>query len=611
MNKKYYFALVATAALFASCSSDDVVSGNSPALAGINDGDDARIEIGVNNPGITRGTGTVGDTDPLLNQWAGQTFNLFMFEKGTFTPAQKAVDDGNGGTTNVDIYNNAEMITPVGTGAATYVIGTEEQFNYYPTTGAYSFWAYRVDDAGTGTGGVGEPVGVNDGNATEVKVPFTIDGSQDILTAIPDEAGDLTALQAAHSTATADQIYSAFSSRRGITPTLSFKHQLTRLTFQVKAASREVSDAADLVSADPGVYKGFKVTSISVKSKANGNIIAAWKDGSTYNAQSVVFDDANEDWADPTTLTAMQLKSRGEGVNTKQAGDWSSALTVNISDAGVPTYGTPYTLHGSNFATAAATAVYTTNTEDSYTGVPNGTLTTLGELVAAYVAANPGVAGSISGYAYFKTADLVLDGTPNAAAKLVPLVEVTPAWTGYTPGTAEVPYVKTADAGSDAATYTAADAAKKQDFSGSADVAADLDAWCKTLAVGTGYIYTDGTNYYTFDITTAYAAAVSATGGSATPTTVGEALLVAPMAQSYEMTVTYKRWKKTSTTQYSEIEGTVTKSIARNTASALFEAGKSYNVVITLYKDGDASTNTNLNPWVPTTDGDIDIEGED
>jgi hypothetical protein len=173
-----------------------------------------------------------------------------------------------------------------------------------------------------------------------------------------------------------------------------------------------------------------------------------------------------------------------------------------------------------------------------------------------------------------------------------------------------VPYVKTADAASDNATYTAADGAKKHDFSGSANLAADLDAWCKTLAVDNGYFYTDGTNYYTFDITTAYAAATG-TPGSATATKVGEALLVAPMAQSYEMTVTYKRWKKTSTTQYSEIEGTVTKSIARNTASALFEAGKSYNVVITLYKDGDASTNTNLNPWVPTTDGDIDIEGED
>lgn len=595
MNKKYYFALVATAALFASCSSDDVVSGNSPALAGINDGDEARIEIGVNNPGLTRGTGTVGDTDPNLNKWAGQTFNLFMFEKGTFTPAQKAVDDGNGGTTNVDIYNNAEMTTPVGTGAATYVIGTEEQFNYYPTTGAYSFWAYRVDDAGTGTAGVGEPVGVNDGNATEVKVPFTIDGSQDILTAIPDETADLTALQRVASTATADQIYSAFSSRRGITPTLSFKHQLTRLTFQVKAASREVSDAADLVSAEPGVYKGFKVTSISVKSKANGNIIAAWKDGSTYNTQAVVFDDANEDWADPTTLTAMQLKSRGQGVNTKQAGDWSSALTVNISDAGVPTYGTPYTLHGSNFATAAATAVYTTNTEDSYTGVPNGTLTTLGELVAAYVAANPGVAGSISGYAYFKTVDLDLDGTPNAAAKLVPLVEVTPAWTGYAPGTYQATDASATVA--DETAYDALDAAKQ---AGKGDAAALTAA---TIAANK--------DKYFFNTDDNKAYLIEEVAGSATPTTVGEALLVAPMAQSYEMTVTYKRWKKTSTTQYSEIEGTVTKSIARNTASALFEAGKSYNVVITLYKDGDASTNTNLNPWVPTTDGDIDIEGED
>jgi hypothetical protein len=98
--------------------------------------------------------------------------------------------------------------------------------------------------------------------------------------------------------------------------------------------------------------------------------------------------------------------------------------------------------------------------------------------------------------------------------------------------------------------------------------------------------------------------------GVAYATPVGEALLVAPGAPSYEMTLTYKRWKKTSTTDYSEIEGTVTKSIARNTASALFEAGKSYNVVITLYKDGDAATDTNLEQW-QSGDTDINIEGEE
>ena len=643
MKKSFYFALALTAGLFASCSSDELTS-QAPAGLDVNDNEAAAIQIGVAQPGMTRGTGTVGGTTvSATNEWAGQTFNLFMFEKGTFTPAQKAVDDGHGGTVNEDIYNNAEMVTPTGGAtAASYVIGGEEQFNYYPTTGAYSFWAYRIDDAGTGTAGIGVPVGVGDATATEVKVPFTIDGSQDILTAIPDEAGDLTALQGkpGASSATADKIYTAYSARRDITPTLAFKHQLTRLTFQVKAATIEVSDAAPSVGAG-ATYNGFKVTGITVKSKSTGNIIAAWKDGSTYTAQGVEFNAAGEDWADPTTLVAMPLKSRGQTVLTKQVGDWSDAITVNISDAGVATYGQAYSLGTDGFYAAATTVAYPGNTENSYTGVPNTAETTLGDMVAAYVAANPGVAGSITGYAYRATTPLALDVTTNAAANLVDLEEVIPEWTVTTAATHAETTLYTIPAGvinvddnaalvANAATqadgtytYLQADDhtyrevvvatgavssnTVKYTVTGAEVVAADdaavTAAQDAAAATGATVYIVGGTKYVSSDVTVAAVA-------EGTKTDVGEALLVAPGAPSYEMTLTYKRWKKTSTTQYSEIEGTTTKTIARS-GNAAFKAGDSYNIVVTLYKDGDASTDTNLNPWNQSTDGDIEIEGED
>lgn len=606
MNKKYYFALVATATLFASCSSDDVVSGNSPALAGINDGDGDRIQIAVEQPGITRGTGTVGGTTVPTNVWAGQTFNLFMFEKGTFTPAQKAVDDGIGGTTNVDIYNNAEMKTPDdGTTAATYVIGTEEQMNYYPTTGAYSFWAYRVDDAGTGTAGVGVPVGVGDNNATEVKIPFTIDGSQDILTAIPDEAGDLTALQAIASTATADQIYTAYSSRRGITPTLHFKHQLTRLTFQVKAASREVSNAAASVGGIAN-YNGFKVTGITVKSKSSGNIIAAWKDGSSFNAQGIEFTNASEDWANPATLVSMPLKSRGQEVTTPQTGEFTDAITVTIAADGTPSYPANYTKGSTIYPVTTDLAVYDANTTNSYTGIPNGHLTTLEDMVAAYIANNtitPSplevTPGSISGYVYTKIADAAYGLGTNAAAQLVDLEPVTPVWDGYSAGSAAHTDAVEQTA-MDATAYGALDAGVQ---GGDVD---DAGLVAATVQSNDGKYYhnTDDGKYYQI----VYTAEVPAADGSAVATNVGEALLVAPNAPKYEVTLTYKRWKKTSTSNVNEIEGSVTKEVTRN-GGAYFNAGKSYNVIITLYKDGDASTDTNLEPWTPEED--INIEGED
>lgn len=608
MNKKYYFALVATAALFASCSSDDVVSGNSPALAGINDGDGDRIQIAVEQPGVTRGTGTVGGTTVPTNVWAGQTFNLFMFEKGTFNPAQKTVDDGQGGTMNVDIYNNAEMKTPDdGTTAATYVIGTEEQMNYYPTTGAYSFWAYRVDDAGTGTAGVGVPVGVGDNSATEVKIPFTIDGSQDILTAIPDEAGDLDDLKLVASTATADQIYTAYSSRRGITPTLHFKHQLTRLTFQVKAASREVSNAAASVGGI-ATYNGFKVTGITVKSKSSGNIIAAWKDGSSFNAQGIEFTNASEDWANPATLVSMPLKSRGQEVSTPQTGEFTNAITVTIAADGTPSYPANYTKGSTTYPVSTDLAVYDANTTNSYTGIPNGHLTTLEAMVAAYIANNTitptpleVTPGSISGYVYTKTADAVYGLGTNAAAQLVDLEPVTPVWDGYSAGTPAT--YQATDASATVADETAYDALDAALQAGKGDATA-LEA-AKIAANEGKYFFVTGDKAYKIEEATA---AVPGTVGSAVATNVGEALLVAPNAPKYEVTLTYKRWKKTSTSDVNEIEGSVTKEVTRN-GGAYFNAGKSYNVIITLYKDGDASTDTNLEPWTPEED--INIEGED
>ena len=657
MNKKFYFALALTAGLFASCSSDDLTS-QAPASPNVNDNDQALISIAVEKPGVTRGTGTVGGTTTSTNVWAGQTFNLFMFEKGTFNPAQKTVDDGTGtgGTMDVDIYNNAQMSTPNDgtTTAASYVIGTEEQMNYYPTTGAYSFWAYRVDDAGTGAAGVGVPVGVGDNTATEVKIPFTIDGSQDILTAIPDEAGDLADLQNGTngvqraSTATADQIYTAYSSRRGVTPTLQFKHQLTRLTFQVKAATIEVSNAA-LPAGAGASYNGFSVTGITVKSKSEGNIIAAWKDGSSYTAQGVEFTKASEDWADPSTLVSMPLKSRGQEVNTPQTGEFTSAIVVTIATDGTPTYPANYTKGGTTYPVTPDLAVYDANTTNSYTGIPNGHKTTLAAMVADYITANNTAAvgdpvavpaGSISGYVYTKIADPVYGMGTNAAAQLVDLEAVTPAWTVTTTAThtetdlyaipatcqtaANAAAVATELAGESAGDYvffteddkayktytwdgsavTATSAALYTEPAGVvavADEAAMTAAQDAAATTGTTVYKIGTTKYVSSNVT---AAAVS----SGTPTDIGEALLVAPNAPKYEVTLTYKRWKKTSTSNVSEIEGSVTKEVTRS-GGAYFNAGKSYNVVITLYKDGDASTDTNIEAWDPEED--INIEGEE
>jgi hypothetical protein len=257
---------------------------------------------------------------------------------------------------------------------------------------------------------------------------------------------------------------------------------------------------------------------------------------------------------------------------------------------------------------------------------------------------------------------LDLDVTTNAAANLVDLEEVIPEWDGGTPATlgATTTYTgatdfaastltaitgsgtiadkaaldaltglteangdykaATADGKYYIATVAGGDVTASVEMTGSASYAtakgseidnttlADLAAAqddAKTKAQGDYFYATTDGGFYKINVATD---AVAGTG--AVKTKVGEALLVAPGAPSYEMTLTYKRWKKTSSTQYSEIEGTVTKTISRS-GNAAFKAGDSYNIVVTLYKDGDAATDTNITPWNPSADGDIDIEGEE
>ena len=85
-------------------------------------------------------------------------------------------------------------------------------------------------------------------------VPVTIDGTQDLMVAMPDKSKDI---EGNLEVTTTDNLYSAWSSRRGVKPNLVFKHVLTRLTFKAKCGN----DAAP----NPPV----KITSIQVKNAKN------------------------------------------------------------------------------------------------------------------------------------------------------------------------------------------------------------------------------------------------------------------------------------------------------------------------------------------------------
>ena len=259
---------VASLGLLASCSSDDDLStgGN-----GKDGHQQIKIGMGVQANVATRGTGTVGAVGEKENTWANQTVNVYMLNKGTLDLAKFGDDP---------IYDNTVLTTPAdnASGIATELVGGVAQYKYYPTTKtAFDFWGYRLDDADV------TAAGDQDGSATAAAiksgkfVPYTsedslligfqIDGTQDIMAgkAVPTEE-EITKCGGE------DNIYSAFAARREVQPNIKFEHLLSRLNFQVLAGAESTTDD----------NTGVKVTGITVKSKATGKLVIAYKGAATF-----------------------------------------------------------------------------------------------------------------------------------------------------------------------------------------------------------------------------------------------------------------------------------------------------------------------------------------
>jgi len=339
MKKSFMFVAVAAAGMLASCSSESL-TGSDPKIPTPDQEELVAIQIGVATPQVdlstkagTRGVGTVGDdpeSETLDNIWQGEKINVFMFEKGTLTLATDGTNP---------LYENVALTTPQKTDATATGIayeyydattpadGTDDRvrYKYYPVTGNFDFWGYYRDDAGNTAPSIG---------ATEVTVPFKIDGSQDLMVAkaelTADQNDNTNPTYAKWYEAGVDQTryYSAYAARRSIQPNMTFKHLLTRLTFSIIAGNEQARGfkestpgADDWALPTTGVYDGVFVRSIKVRSKFSGNIIAAWIDGSTAAPGTIdkliTFDNTAVGGADPTDLGYDMLTLKGKrNVNT-------------------------------------------------------------------------------------------------------------------------------------------------------------------------------------------------------------------------------------------------------------------------------------------------------
>lgn len=269
MKKMFFFALAA-AGMLTACSNDDTLGGN-----GDQNVSEQQIRLGVASSKVqTRGTGTVGGMTDAENVWAGQTLWVYMLQKGSMDLAYyKAPAVGTTAAAETEVFNNKKFNAPnaadnTKSGLATTADGT---IAYYPVSGNYDFWGYRVDDAVAGdpvvklVNDAGDEVAAD--QATKRVVDIKIDGSQDIMAGKAAPSTDEVAKLGNY----ANNFYSAYAARKGVQPNITFNHLLTRFTFEVRAGSKATAGLPAGGNTD-----AVKVTGVSVDSKTTGTLTVAY-----------------------------------------------------------------------------------------------------------------------------------------------------------------------------------------------------------------------------------------------------------------------------------------------------------------------------------------------
>lgn len=288
--------MIAPIAMAVACTKTEVKDVVQP---GPSDGDSSpvAVQFGLSDPQptvITKGTGMVGGMTEDANHWAGQTVYVFGYDRSVsdFTSGEesafiwniKAVANAGSqsGEAVLDVYN------PDPSGTGTPDPSSTEPFFYKGDT-VYDFYGYHIDDAYAGAAQEVTPVA----EADRIYVPFEIDGSQDLMVAVADPSEDIKGSEVNNPA----NAYSAYAARRGVQPTLSFKHQLARFTFSVKAGSQSANT--------------IQVDSIKLESRYKGSLTVVGKDDNVPGISDTTATDAKK-WlelrekpADGSTLTGL------------------------------------------------------------------------------------------------------------------------------------------------------------------------------------------------------------------------------------------------------------------------------------------------------------------
>lgn len=263
-------------AMMASCAKDKTIALDNGAdgtpeeiILGAGQYLSAEVEQGQPMKAASRGIGSVGDLSTGTNQWNGEAVYVYGIVSALEGDAQFVI-------------NGDEATAPTGTAKDALAWKATDKHYYYDGNNLYDFYGCHVDDAATD---MAIPGGTNLAEKG-FSVSVTINGTQDLMVAMPDKESDRTAEGVDPEVTTTKNLYSAWSSRRGVKPNLVFKHVLTRLTFKAKCGNA--------VAYEEG--KEVYITSVKVvdaKNKGTLTIIPTAGNQQVFTASDVAEDKAD------------------------------------------------------------------------------------------------------------------------------------------------------------------------------------------------------------------------------------------------------------------------------------------------------------------------------
>lgn len=229
--KKYFFYAALAVALTASCQK---AQKNSVEIDPLDDGTPVPVMMGTNV--------VTASVKAPVSSLASTTVKVF------------AIDNSVNATGEYDYLLNDEAVA-VGADATSPIKITDK---YYGESLSYSFYGYYVAGLATqitaGTDGV-------------ASTPLTITGQEDILLAKADPDADISGNPKVTSTT---RVYSAYSARRGVKPTLKFEHQLTCLEFVLQAGE----SAAENVTVDKMTFTAKTDMNLTITGSGQGLSLA-------------------------------------------------------------------------------------------------------------------------------------------------------------------------------------------------------------------------------------------------------------------------------------------------------------------------------------------------